>query len=119
MWKVEIDEVKVDVKEGVSARTGKPYRLREQSGWLFGFGPDGRALKHPQRVRITLEDEQPAAYPVGVYYVHPSSLGVGRFESPSVRLRLMSAADFRPFLQAQFGAVVGGAGSPASGPRAA
>ncbi|MCV2216862.1 G5P family DNA-binding protein [Thauera sp. Sel9] len=91
MIKVEISDETVHVKQGISGRTQKPYMIREQEGWGFFYAVDGRPHPHPQRVRLTLEDEQ-APYPKGLYVLAPESLFVDRWGQVSIRAKLRPAA---------------------------
>lgn len=93
MLKVEIATELVDTKSGNSQKTGKPYCIREQEAWCFFFGRDGKPLPHPQRIRLTLDDDQ-APYPIGTYQLDPSSLYAGKFGQVmvSARLRPMASA---------------------------
>lgn len=88
MVKVEVVTSVVDTKQGVSAKTGKPYAIREQEAWAFFCGKDGKPHPHPQKIKITLEDEQTAPYSIGNYLIDPSSLYVGKFDQVNIRVRL-------------------------------
>lgn len=79
---IEIEKPEVAVKSGTSARTGKPYSIREQKGYVQIPGQ-----KYPQPIRFALDDDaQP--YQAGRYNIDPSSFYVGRFEDLNLRLRL-------------------------------
>ena len=58
--RVEIKDPTVHEHKGVSTKNGKPYALREQSGWA----EMGKA--YPVEVRFLLRDNQ-AAFGVGIY----------------------------------------------------
>ena len=92
MLKVSVETEVVDVKSGIGAKTGKPYNIREQEAWMYGYGRDGQPQKHPQKIKLTLDDDQPNAYPVGQYILDPASIYVDRFGQPAIRARLRSAA---------------------------
>ena len=79
---VEVKQPDVRVREGVSQRTGKPYRMREQEGWIFLPGSP-----YPERVKLSLEDDA-SPYPVGLYPVSQDSFFVGKYQELQVRLRL-------------------------------
>lgn len=82
MFRVEVRSKETDIKQGVSARSGKEYRIEEQNAYLFlGDEP------YPQKVRITLPDNEPA-YEPGYYEVSPHSFYVGGFSQLQCRLRL-------------------------------
>lgn len=79
---VEVNSEEVRTKSGTSAKTGRPYSIREQEGWLFL--PD---QPYPQKVKLNLEDgEQP--YKPGRYGIAPRSFYVGKFGDMQVRLQL-------------------------------
>lgn len=109
MWKVEIESPKVDVKNGTSAKSGKPYSIREQVGWIYAFDNEGKPFKHAQQTRLTLPDDQPAPYPVGVYVVHPASIYIDRWGQASIKARLMPLADFQNWLRSVFLPSIGSA----------
>lgn len=87
MIKIEISSASFDAKNGVSARTGKAYSIREQEGWAFLTDRDGKPQPHPQRIKLTLADDQPPYNP-GVYQLDPSSIFVGDFAQLNIRARL-------------------------------
>lgn len=91
MIKIEIDNAEVKTKSGISAKTGKPYQIREQKGYAFLCDRDGRPNKHPSSLIISLGDEQ-APYPVGFYTVSPASFYTDRFDNLAVSLRLVPMA---------------------------
>ena len=78
-------EVRTDdtrVKEGTSARTGKPYHIVEQVAYAHLPGQP-----YPQRCVIGVPDnEQP--YQAGLYTLSSDSYFVGRFEQLMFRPRL-------------------------------
>lgn len=83
MPKVIIESSELNVRAGVSQRTGKPYELREQEALL-------RAERLAGPIRITLASNQPP-YEPGEYEIDwERSLSFGRF----------NALEFRPFLKA-------------------
>lgn len=85
--KIEIKSVDVNVKSGTSKRTGKPYSIREQVGYLH---VEGEA--YPVRCVLQLGDEQ-EGYAPGLYDT-ASELAVGDFGRLSVSrgLRLVPVA---------------------------
>lgn len=91
MIRVQIETTVVDTKSGIAAKTGKPYSIREQEGWAYLMGRDGKPLPHPQRVRFSLEDDQPP-YDLGEYTLDPSSLYCDKFNQLSLRARLRRMA---------------------------
>lgn len=63
----------LSVKEGVSGKTGKPYKMISQTGYAHLDG------KFPVKMKIKVQDGQPA-YPVGKYYLSMLSLDVNGFD---------------------------------------
>lgn len=71
--RVIVFDTAVTTKGGTSARTGKPWTIREQIASL-----DGPRFRVP--VRLTLGDQQ-AAYEPGVYEIDfDKSIAVGRYD---------------------------------------
>ena len=91
--KIEVSTDAVITRSGISARTNKPYSIREQEAYAHTVDRDGVISKYPQRIKITLGDNQ-APYPPGLYTVAPESFYVDRFDSLSLGLvlRALSAA---------------------------
>ena len=79
---VEVKSEEVRTKSGTSAKSGKPYSIREQEGWLFL--PDE---PYPQKVKLNLDDGE-SAYRAGRYQIASSSFYVGKYGDLQVRLRL-------------------------------
>ena len=80
MIKIEIDKAEVRTKSGVSARTGKPYSIREQKGYVYLCDGEGRPNKHPSTLIVMLGDDQPP-YGPGFYTIAPSSFYTDRFDN--------------------------------------
>jgi hypothetical protein len=78
MIKIEITTAEVRTKAGVSARTGKPYNIREQDGYAHTHDRQGKLNPYPVRLAISLGDDQPP-YPPGIYTLLPESLYTNRF----------------------------------------
>jgi hypothetical protein len=78
MIKIEITSAEVRTKNGTSARTGKPYSIREQDGYAHTYDRSGKPNHYPVRLSISLGDE-PQPYPPGVYSLLPDSLYTNRF----------------------------------------
>lgn len=87
MLKVLVETTLVDERRGVSAKTGKPYQIREQEAWMFGYDRDGKAHPHPQKIKLTLDDDQ-QPYQIGSYILDPASIYVDRFGQVAIRARL-------------------------------
>lgn len=102
MWKVEVESPKIETKNGTSAKTGRTYSIREQEAWLYAYDGEGKLYKHAQRIKLTLPDDQPAAYVPGQYYVHPGSVYVDKYSQASIKTRLMSLTDFQAWLRTSF-----------------
>lgn len=85
--KIEIKSAEVNVKSGTSKRTGKPYSIREQVGYLH---QDGEA--YPVRCVLQLEDQQEPHAP-GLYETS-NELTVGDFGRLAIsrNLRLVPAS---------------------------
>lgn len=92
MLKIQVETEMIDTKAGTSAKTGKDYCIREQEAWMFGVGRDGKPQPHPQRIKLTLDDDQKGPYPIGAYTLDPSSLYVDRFGQIAIRARLKAVA---------------------------
>jgi hypothetical protein len=91
MIKVEVSTQVVDVKSGTSAKSGKPYQIREQEAWAYFYDREGKPYPHPQKIKITLDDDmQP--YGLGLYIIDPASLYADRFGQVAIRARLRAAA---------------------------
>jgi hypothetical protein len=91
MLKLEVRSGEVSLKQGTSAKTGKPYSIREQVAWCFFVDAQGVLEPYPSRVLLTIEDnEQP--YPPGIYELSPSSFSLGKFGSIFCRPKLMPFA---------------------------
>lgn len=83
MLTIEIESTELNIKSGNSARTGKPYQIREQTGYVH-IPPN----KYPQPIKITLEDDaQP--YQPGKYQLADNSFFVGRYDDLQMRPRLV------------------------------
>jgi hypothetical protein len=95
MLKISVESTVVDTKSGTSAKTGKPYLIREQEAWMYGYDRDGQPHKHPQRIRLTLDDDQ-QPYALGAYILDPASVYVDRFNQIAIRARLRPAAASAP-----------------------
>lgn len=89
MLKIEIKDSNVHVKSGVSAKTGKPYNIREQEAYAHVFAKDGKLAAYPVRINLSLPDEGPGYNP-GTYQLDPSCIYVDRFGSLAIsRPRLL------------------------------
>jgi len=93
MLKVSITTNNVQVKKGVSNKTGKPYEIREQPAWVWLIDEQGKQQPHPVTFMLLLDRDQ-AAYALGDYILLPSSIESGRFGSLHIKpqLRKVEAA---------------------------
>lgn len=83
MLTIEIESTELQIKSGTSARTNKPYQIREQTAYVHIPGN-----KYPQPIKLTLEDDaQP--YAPGKYQLGDNSFFVGRFNDLQMRPRLV------------------------------
>jgi hypothetical protein len=83
MIKIEIESAEVKTKSGVSARTGKPYSMREQKGYVYTCDRDGKPNRHPNTLVLTLrEDQQP--YAAGFYTLSPASFYTNKYDQLEV-----------------------------------
>lgn len=77
---VTVREARIDTKEGIGRRTGKPYRIDEQPAFV--------TLPNGETRRINLSHEEgDAPLPVGDYRPKPSAYWVGDFGALSVSNR--------------------------------
>lgn len=95
MLKIEVATTMIDAKNGVSAKTGKSYSIREQEAWAYFVARDGKPNPHPTKIKVTLDDEQRDPYPIGLYQLDPCSLYSDRFGQVAIRAKL------RPLVAAQ------------------
>ena len=63
MLKVEIKSAEINEKSGISQKTGKPYTIRDQIGYVSLKGKP-----YPVEFRFVVEA---AGYPVGNYFFEP------------------------------------------------
>ncbi len=87
MFKVNVSSVAIHTRNGISPRTGKPYSMREQTGWIYLVDQEGKPNPHPTQITLLLDDQQ-APYAIGDYMVKPSSFYVARFGKLSVNIEL-------------------------------
>lgn len=83
--KIEIKSNDVNVKSGTAKRTGRPYTIREQVGYLHVQGE-----AYPQRCVLNLEEGQ-EPYAPGVYETS-GELCVGDFSRLAVSRRMQLVA---------------------------
>lgn len=76
---IEITSTQVKSRSGTSARTGNPYSMREQFGYLHQVGQP-----YPTKIKIPLEDNQ-APYFAGNYDLSPDSYYVDKYDAIAIR----------------------------------
>jgi len=81
MWKVEIEDAQVEDIQGTSQRTGKPYHMRKQSGYLHAPGQ-----RYPEKFEFLLDQGQ-APFAPGLYRFGPGAIHVDRRGGLSVSPR--------------------------------
>ena len=83
---IEVKSEKITEINGISQKTGRPYAMRKQTGWL-DLGKD-----YPSEVELNLEANQPP-YKAGFYILAPESFYVDRNKNICIRpvLQLPSA----------------------------
>lgn len=86
--KITITKPDLNVVEGVSAKSGKPYKLRIQTGYLHSVGDDGVVCDFPDKFEFILADGQ-EAYARGHYTLSPSAIQVSRDGRLETRVRLL------------------------------
>ena len=77
MLRVHVESSAVTEKSGTSAKTGKPYRIREQEVFVYLMDSEGVEKRFPTACRVGLDDQPP--YPPGTYTLRPDCLYVGNF----------------------------------------
>jgi hypothetical protein len=92
MIKVEVINPGFTTKDIKRKTDGKQFSFREQEAWAFLTDANGKPQPYPQRMLISLGDNQ-EPYKPGVYHLAPSSLFVGDFGSLQIgRVALVPAA---------------------------
>lgn len=77
MIKITVAQSTVRELSGTSAKTGKPYALRFQTGYAHTVDKDGNTPPYPEKFEISLDrDQQP--YTPGEYQLHPSAVYIDR-----------------------------------------
>lgn len=92
MIKVEVTSEDLNVKSGISTKTGKPYEIREQIGWAYLFDAQGGKNPHPTSIRLQIETgDKP--FKAGNYMLHPSSIFADRWGQLAIgRVKLAPVA---------------------------
>ena len=91
MIEVTIAQTTVRELKGTSAKSGRPYHMRFQTGYAMTVDKDGNKPPFPEKFEISLDSDQPA-YAPGVYTLHPSAIYVDRDGRLAVSPRLAPAA---------------------------
>jgi len=77
MLRVQVESAAVTEKSGTSAKTGKPYRIREQEVYVYLVDSAGVEKRFPAAMKVGLDDAPP--YQPGEYMLSPDCLYVGDF----------------------------------------
>ena len=99
MIRIEVETDKVHEKAGTS-KAGRPYRIREQDAYAWLVGRDGATERHPTKITLQLENDQPAYQP-GNYTVLPQSFyvvsefGKGKLSLGRLQLKVIAKADLK------------------------
>lgn len=88
MLKIIITTTAIQTKSGTSAKTGKPYEIREQPAWIFLHDEQGNPQPFPVSIMLMLEKNQPP-HAIGNYILHTSSIQSGRFGSLNIKPHLV------------------------------
>lgn len=91
MINVVVTSPDVRIQEGISKRTGKPYKLGIQTAYFHTLDKNGKPQPFPERSELLLEslpDGSFKSYPVGKYQLHPSSIYVDRAGALALSPRL-------------------------------
>lgn len=78
MIKIEIKDATVSTRSG--NKNGRDWSMRSQEAWAHTVNRAGNLNPYPEKLSITLEDDQ-APYAPGIYQLMPASLYVGDFGS--------------------------------------
>lgn len=76
--KIEVKGTEVETRNGVSARTGKPYSIRSQNAYAHTMESNGNPRPFPDRISLNLDDDQ-HPYAAGMYLLDDRSIYVGDF----------------------------------------
>ena len=87
---IEVKSPETNVKEGISAKSGKPYRIVEQDAWAHTLDKHGKPQPFPVRIVLSIKDGM-SPYATGKYTVDPASFYVDRFNGLALALRLVPA----------------------------
>jgi hypothetical protein len=83
MIRIEILSDVVDSFSGVSTKTGKPFTMRNQTGYAFLSDASGLASAYPAKIKIPLVDNQPP-FPIGNYTILPQSIFVDKYDKLAI-----------------------------------
>lgn len=87
---IQVTILKSDIQEikGTSAKTGKPYHLRKQTGYAHTIDRDGAVAEIPEKFEFFLEDGQ-EPYTRGKYTLSPTAVYVDRDGRLNITPRLV------------------------------
>lgn len=91
MIKVTVAQTTVRELKGTSAKSGRAYHLRFQSGYAHTVDKEGNTPPFPEKFEISLDTDQ-APYAVGDYTLHPSAVYVDRDGRLAISPRLTPIA---------------------------
>lgn len=77
MIKITVAQSTVRELSGTSAKTGKAYSMRFQTGYAHTVDKDGNTPPYPEKFEISLDREQ-QPYAPGEYQLHPSAVYIDR-----------------------------------------
>ncbi len=85
--KITIAQTTLREMKGTSAKSGRPYHMRFQTGYAHTLDKDGNTPPYPEKFEISL-DTDAAAYAPGDYMLSPSAVYVDRDGRLAVAPRL-------------------------------
>lgn len=77
MIRITVSQTSVRELNGTSAKTGKPYAMRFQTGYAHTVDKEGNTPPYPEKFEISLDRDQ-VPYTPGDYQLHPSAIYVDR-----------------------------------------
>jgi hypothetical protein len=78
MIRIEIKSTDTNTKEGVSAKSQKPYKIVEQAAYAHLFDESGQPKPYPTEITVTLDDGA-KPYAAGMYTLLPQSVQSGAY----------------------------------------
>jgi hypothetical protein len=93
MIKIEVSSDKVHDRVVRRKSDGREFAMREQDAYAYTVDRNGQPDKHPTKIVLNLERDQPG-YATGFYTILPESLYVGKFgqlEIGKLKLKALAA----------------------------